>query len=285
MFVPVSCTSCGKPFQVPEAALGKLTPCPWCSATVTALPVAAPLSDSQPKTEPAPEPLSLDDAPERSPNEKPNARPALRARPAPGESRPKPGVPTAVIVGAMMLVVMGATILVLTFYPIRLFKPVWTEFTPPDGSFTIALTGQPEESDVEPSGDGAFLGGKRYEVRRWYAGTTAWVAYNDLPPRPGAKTGDDPQRRRAAGMIAVARDREVNRLKGTNLKEGAEVRDKDGWGGEVHMDTPNGPAAVRFVVFETGPRPRLYVYGVRGKQATADSGGPQRIFGSFRTND
>jgi len=37
MFVPVSCTSCGKPFQVPEAALGKLAPCPWCQAVVTAL--------------------------------------------------------------------------------------------------------------------------------------------------------------------------------------------------------------------------------------------------------
>ena len=38
MFVPVSCTKCGKPFQVPEAALGKLAPCPWCQEVVTALP-------------------------------------------------------------------------------------------------------------------------------------------------------------------------------------------------------------------------------------------------------
>ena len=68
MFVPVSCTSCGKPFQVPEAALGKLAPCPWCAATVTALPVSAPLADAQPEPTsapqpPTPEPLSLDDSP------------------------------------------------------------------------------------------------------------------------------------------------------------------------------------------------------------------------------
>ena len=71
MFVPVSCTSCGKPFQVPDAALGKLAPCPWCQAIVTALPVSAPVSTEQPALpSPAPaqnaeqsEPLSLDDDP------------------------------------------------------------------------------------------------------------------------------------------------------------------------------------------------------------------------------
>src|SRR5262245_5356467 len=41
MFVPVNCTSCAKPFQVPEAALGKPAACPWCQNVVTALPVAA----------------------------------------------------------------------------------------------------------------------------------------------------------------------------------------------------------------------------------------------------
>src|SRR6266542_2174913 len=81
MFVPVTCTNCGKPFQVPETALGKLAPCPWCEAVVTALPVAAPQTQpepqgssqsqtAQPKVEPTPAkpqaaeaPLPLDDEP------------------------------------------------------------------------------------------------------------------------------------------------------------------------------------------------------------------------------
>ena len=58
MFVPVSCTNCGKPFQVPEAALGQLAPCPWCQSVVTALPVSAPVAPQAPAT-----PLSLDDEP------------------------------------------------------------------------------------------------------------------------------------------------------------------------------------------------------------------------------
>ena len=48
MFVPVNCTACGKPFQVPEAVLGQSTACPWCKATVTALPVAAPVPAADP---------------------------------------------------------------------------------------------------------------------------------------------------------------------------------------------------------------------------------------------
>ncbi len=40
MFVPVACSECGKPFQVPETAVGNPTACPWCQATVLALPIA-----------------------------------------------------------------------------------------------------------------------------------------------------------------------------------------------------------------------------------------------------
>src|SRR4051812_46452760 len=121
MFVPVNCTKCGKPFQVPETALGKLAPCPWCQEVVTALPVSVPQSDQRSLTAPepskptasppapAPEPLPLDDAP--TPAQKPaRARPV--ARPAP-QQRPKFPLATVLIGIAVVVVVMGGTVLAL----------------------------------------------------------------------------------------------------------------------------------------------------------------------------
>lgn len=270
MFVPVSCTSCGKPFQVPEAALGQQAPCPWCAATVTALPVSAPVAGSPapvaaPKP-PAPEPLSLDDAPPTPP-------------------RPKVSVTTLVVGAALVLAVTGATVLVLSFRSGRVSDADWTEFTPTDGSFTVALPGKPTESDVDPVPDGSLLPGKRYEVRKWYARTAAWAAYNDLEPGMAKKLTDDGRRVVAAGVLRVARDREVTRLQGTNIKEGAEVRMGDGWGAEVSMDTPNGPAVVRLMVLGTGAHPRLYVYGAQGKSVAADGPMTRRLFSSFRVNN
>lgn len=264
MFVPVSCTSCGKPFQVPEAALGQLAPCPWCAAAVTALPVSAPVAAPKP---PAPEPLSLDDAP------------------APAAPRPKVRITTLVVGAAVVLAVTGLTVLILGYRTGRVSDSDWAEFTPADGSFTAALPGRPTEGDVEPVPDGSLLPGKRYTVRKWYARTAAWVAYNDLEPGMAKKLADDSRRVVAAGVLRVARDREVVRLQGTDIKEGAEVRMGDGWGAEVSMDTPNGPAVVRMVVLGTGAHPRLYVYGVQGKSVTADGPLPRRLFSSFRVNN
>jgi hypothetical protein len=271
MFVPVSCTSCGKPFQVPEGALGKLAPCPWCGASVTALPVSAPAA-SQAQAKPAGEPLSLDDAP-------------ATTQPPVATPRTRPRVATLVAGAAVMLAVTAATVLVLGYRSGRLADSDWAEFTPADGSFTAKLPGRPEESDVEPLPDGSLKAGKRYAVRRWYARTAAWVAYNDLDPALAKRLTADPDRAAAAGLLKAARDREVSRLQGTNVKEGAEVRVGDGWGAEVHMDTPDGPAAVRLVALGTGPRPRLYAYGVQGQNATIDGPATRRLFGSFRVND
>ena len=53
----------GKPFQVPEAAVGNPTVCPWCQATVPALPVGG----AAPSATPQAAPLSLDDEPQLAP--------------------------------------------------------------------------------------------------------------------------------------------------------------------------------------------------------------------------
>ena len=40
----------------------------------------------------------------------------------------------------------------------------WIGFTPPDGSFTVELPGEPTEEPVEPIPTGSLTGGKRYTV-------------------------------------------------------------------------------------------------------------------------
>jgi hypothetical protein len=281
MFVPVSCTSCGKPFQVPETALGKLAPCPWCQSVVTALPVATP----QPDTPAPPIPLSLDDAPEPAPAQKPAV-----ATPVAPPSTPAPAArsrfPVATVVAgvAIVVVVTAATVLALGYRSGRLPDADWTEFTPPDGSFTVSLPGRPTETDLEPLPEGSLGGGKRYAVRRWYARTAAWVAYHDLEPGLVKKLPDDRTRVITAGVLRVARDREVARLQGTITKE-AEIRLDAGWGVEVHLDTPDGPAAIRLVLMGEGKNPRLYAVGVQGKNLTPTNPAGGRLFASFRVNN
>src|SRR5262245_57682670 len=86
MFVPVACSECGKPFQVPEDTVGRTTACPWCRAAVLALPAGLPAETREPAPAPAapaapatpqPELLSLDDAPPVLTGRRP-ARRALR---------------------------------------------------------------------------------------------------------------------------------------------------------------------------------------------------------------
>lgn len=290
MFVPVSCTSCGKPFQVPETALGKLAPCPWCGAAVTALPVSVPQPD-RPPADPAPSqpvapataPLSLDDEPA------PVQKPAAAEPVAPPARRAVPFAfklsATTIVVGvAVVLGVMTATIFFLGYRSGRLSETGWTEFTPADGSFTVALPGQPTESDVEPVSEGSLAGGKRYAVRRWYAGTAVWVAYNDLESGLAQKLRSDRDKVVTAGVLRVARDREVTRLRGTITKE-AEVRLGAGWGIEIHLDTPDGPVVEQLVLLGEGKRPRVYAYGAQGKNVTPKSPAWQRLTASFRVNE
>src|SRR5262245_50737516 len=104
MFVAVACNRCGKPFQVPEAAAGKDVACPWCQATVPALPVAGVMSAEAPPAHAGgslsqAEPLSLDDA---EPGERPKAVPV--APPSPRRPRGPFHFRTAAIVLVMVVV-------------------------------------------------------------------------------------------------------------------------------------------------------------------------------------
>ena len=308
MFVPVHCTQCGKPFQVPESALGQLAPCPWCGATVTALPVSAPVAvpespaaEQSQTASPASEPLSLDDAEpvaSANTNPKPAARPVAKPRRdavkrdrAPA-APPPPAAPVSVLgivmgvvaVAVVVVVVMGATIVFLNYGSGRVPESGWTEFAPGDGSFSILLPGVPQEEEVAGNPGGSIRDGKRFTVSGWYSKTDVWVAYHDLDPAVAKGLAADKDRVIAAGVLRAERDRELKRLEGTLTKE-AEVRINSAWGIELHVDTPRGEAVEWLLVSGDGPRPRLYAFGVRGKGVTPESPSCRKLFTSFRIND
>jgi hypothetical protein len=297
MFVPVTCTNCGKPFQVPETALGKLAPCPWCEAVVTALPVSTPQPQAEPQTQqtqasqqtqPTPAKPQTADAPltlDESPPAKKRRAPLPTATPvAPPGARSKFPLAT-LLIGALVVVVVAAVTMIVRGYGAgRMSEVGWSDFTAPDGSFSIAMPGPPQEEDVGPNPDGSVTGGKRFSVRGWYSKTSVWVSYTDLTPALVPKLKSDTNRAVAAGVLRVERDREVTRLKGTITKE-AEVRLNSGWGVELHLDTPNGNVVEWLILMGEGAHPRLYAFGAEGKNLTPTSTACAKLFSSFRVND
>ena len=142
MFVPVACSQCGKPFQVPDAAVGKAVACPWCAASVLGLPVAAP----------QPEPLSLDDPPRT----------------------PAPWPVTAAVVVAVMIVVAGLTLAALRFG--KFFDAGWTTFTPPDGSCSVLMPATPKAENADANPHSPVLGGgTRFVAGRSPKVTLGWM--------------------------------------------------------------------------------------------------------------
>jgi hypothetical protein len=276
MFVPVSCTNCGKPFQVPEEALGKPTPCPWCQAVVTALPVSAPQAEAKPQAaEPKPEPLSLDDDEPPAPVA-PVAPPRARARPV--------TVVAVVVVGLLILVLaMAATVAFRGYGRGHLSERGWSEFTAPDGSFTVLLPGDLTETDRAADPGNSLGPGKQYTVEQWYSKTSVWVFYHDLDPELVKKLPADRDRVFAASVLQAARERERARFNGEVVKE-AEVRVNDAWGIELQMDTPGGTVIEWLLLVGTGPRPRLYGFGVQARDITPTSPAPRKLFSSFRVN-
>jgi hypothetical protein len=294
MFVPVNCTACGKPFQVPEAVLGQSTACPWCKATVTALPVAAPVASApvQPDAPKAaipvakpvaskPQPLSLDDD-----------------EPAPDRPRPRPHLPLPrvkswafhplVIVAGLGIsfLVMVLTVAVLGYGSGRLPESMWTEYTPPDGSCSVLLPDSPSEETVAANPQGSVLGGKRYVVKGWYTRTSAWLAWGDLDPGFAASLVKDKDTDKVFTLSAIQAElnREKTRLGGTVTKE-AEIRFQNAWGIEVQMETPRGKVIERFILIADGPRPRLNVFGVQAKNVSHDSAVVSRMFTSFKVRE
>jgi hypothetical protein len=252
MFTPVACSQCGKPFQVQQDTLGKPTVCPWCQATVTALPVGVPAPISS-----APEPLSLDEAP---------AKPA----PPPWANAGR----VFLVVAALLALVLVAPMTVAVRQQKRghLMSWEWKVFAPPDKAFTIDMLGSPAADPDAPPGE------TRYVAEGWYSGTKTWVGWRDLTQTQvqlaGTKDnfahfkdvfGPDRLRTRFGG--AVVRDATTN-------FENPLTR-------EVRTDAGGVRAVERMLVYATGPRPRAYFVGIAG---TLDFDDPSiaRLFDSFR---
>jgi hypothetical protein len=273
MFVPVSCTNCAKPFQVPEATLGQQTPCPWCKAVVAALPVSAPVA---PVPVPPREVLSLDDAEPNPPRPKPKSEAAR----APREPlRVSPRTVVALVLGCVLAA--GGTVAALRYGSGHIADSSWSAFAPPDHSFAVDLPGAPAVEEVPANPPGSVGPGTRYSVRGWYSKTTVWLAHADLDPALAAKLKQDPDRALSAGALRAERERERGRLGGTVTSE-VGVRLNAAWGVELEMTTPRGTAAVWLVLVESGPRPRVYALGVEGHGITGKSAAARRLFDSFR---
>ena len=281
MFVPVTCSACGKQFQVPEAAVGKSTACPWCQTTVLALPIAGAPVDPKPENRepalparqepmptPAPEPLSLDDAPSTPPT--PRSGPRIKLK--------------TVLIGFVAIAAIAVfTVLILGYGEGRISASVWSEFTVPDGSCSILLPGRPVEEDISANPASSVTGGKRYSTRGWYSKVNAWVAWYDIDPSLVKSFAADKDRVFSSTVLNAERDREKSRLNGTITAE-AELRLGSAWGSEIQMTSPQGNVVEWLLLAPDGPRPRLYAFGIQGKNITRDSDAARRLFKSFKIN-
>jgi hypothetical protein len=299
MFIPVDCSQCGKPFQVPEAAVGKPSACPWCHATVLALPLASPPpSEASPqpssvtndketfdakeklgmpasrKEIPSTEPLSLDDEPSTQPSPKRDLKKAVT------RSRSPFYWIVAVVVG---LVVMAATtaltLTVLQYKQGHWVSMEWQPFAAPDGSCAIDLLGKPTETDSDPE-----HGERRYISEGWYSGTTAWIGWRSLT--------------QAQTQEASAKDGWVQFRKFFFDKEQARLKEK--FGGyvardatieqnpitvEERLDGQNGAVIERMIIVPNGANRRIYFIGMAGKRLDLDGPVVKRFFDSFRVLD
>jgi len=263
MFVPVACSRCGKPFQVPDSAVGKPTACPWCQAAVLALPVGGlppvdpPAADRTPPTAP----LSLDD--------EPLTRTNARSR-------------RWVFLLALLVAVMAT---LLTIAGLRrnegyLVSREWRAFTAPDNSCSVDLLGAPIEDSSAPES-----GQRRYLSIGWYSGTTTWIGWRNLTAVETqiAATDEawhDPQLMK---LFDAERDWLKEKFGGYVAKD-ATIKFKEPLTREVWLERPpgQGRAIDRMIIHSTGPRPRVYFIGIAGKRLDPEGEEVKHLIDSFR---
>jgi hypothetical protein len=270
MFVPVACSACGKPFQVPEATVGKPTVCPWCQATVLALPVGVPAAVPSPEvphptshqevTEP--EPLPLEDAP-------PDVPPASVPK-----SRSFRLWVLALLLVAVTITASG-TIAYLRYKQGHITTTEWTAFTPQDNSCTVELLGRPtEDTETQP-------GERRYYSTGWYSGTVAWVGWRDLNQMEVQLANTKEAWRLLAPVFDAERKRLITRHEGSVTKD-ATTKFEDPLTHEVRLDGPKGQLIERIIASSGGSHPRVYFVGMSGKNLDPDGADAKRLFESFK---
>lgn len=264
MFVRVACLKCGKLFQVPESAIGTEVNCPYDNTPTMALPVAG-------MPAPSPEPLSLDD----------DLPQPAKAVPV---AKPTRWIANAAIGLVLVVVVLAVTLALLRYGSGNIPPMAWSEFTPPDGSCSIELPGTPTEERIEPNASDVLTRGLNlYTTEGWYSRARVWFGWRDLDPGWAKLAEKDRDGSITSPVLSAERDRRKDQVQGTITKE-ATVRFDSHLGLEVWMDTPKGKLVERYVAATTGPRPRLYFFGIESKNASADGPAARRLFKSFDIN-
>lgn len=252
MFVPVACSQCGKPFQVPEASVGNSTVCPWCQATVLALPVGAPASGAAPQS--TAEPLPLDATPRRT-----GRRVAF--------------------IGLIVVLTVAAT---LTTFGLLRYKQghtlfsEWRPFQASDHSCRIDLLGRPVEAGEADE--------KRYVSEGWYSGTKAWIGWRDLTPVQVQQASTKDSWLSLLPLFTAEQDRLKTTFGGTVTKE-ATLQFENPLIREVRLESPEVRVIERMIVKPQGANPRLYFVGMAGKNLDFDSDAVKRLFESFTVLD
>ena len=279
MFVPVACLKCAKPFQVAPDAAGTDVICPWCHESTAALPIANVTAPPAPSPATQVEPFSLDDTP---PLPEPGS-----ARAEAVVTRPRTSVPyrQILVISLIALLVTGATVAFLGYGEGRIPASAWTEFTAPDGSFTVELPASPRAGSVDPNpASPPTRGGQRFVTAGWYSGARAWVGWQDLDQAWAKTAQSDRDGVLILAVLQAERDWRKADVGGTVVKEGP-VRFGARPGRIVLMETSRGQLVEHEILELEGKPPRLYFLGLESKNA-APGGEPgraaERIFASFR---
>lgn len=260
MLVAVACGQCSKPFQVPQDALGTKVPCPWCSASVPALPVAGVPVAPTPAA-----PLSLDQAVQLS--DAP-ASPILRGRTF---------VKLALLLAAMSVALFGGW-LASKYGTGRIWSRDWRAFAPPDGGCKIEMPSDPVEEPLVP--DPKFpglLGGKRFVSQVWYADVSVSIGWIDVDPAKAKRIRDE-------DLIASEAGRRGEELGAKPIAKGV-LQDQGYPGTDIEYPTPTGPAFERMIAALTATKPRLYVITIRGPSLDLNAPLIRRVFGSFSLDE
>jgi hypothetical protein len=271
MFVPVVCSQCSKPFQVPEEAVGKQSACPWCQAAVLALPAGEQSEAEKYPLPESPEPLSLDDV-------DPSPIPAIQQPSAEPSSHKRL---IRLVIGLFLMATAAATTFaILQRKQGHLISMEWQPFAPADASCQIELLGHAKEVDWNPE-----PGERRYYSQGWYSGTSAWIGWQNLTPvqaqEAAAKDGWVQYRKL---FFDQERDRLKDRFGGSIAKDA--TIDQNPITVEVRLEGgQRGSTIERMMVIPNSSVPRIYFIGMSGKRLDLDGPEVKRFFSSFRVND
>lgn len=260
MLVAVGCGKCSKPFQVEESALGSTVTCPWCQASVAALPMAMPTAP----TGSANQPLSLDQA-VQLPSE---AKPDVSSPPGKPQSPAKLMRRVFFLAVAMALAGFGGWF-ASRYGSGKIPEGAWRDVSPPGGDLRIKLPGSPEESELPA--DSRFpglLAGKRFTVDRWYEDVHVSVGWHDIDPDRAKKIDDE-------SLLAFVREARATQLGGKAIFRG--TVQVDGFpGDDIEYETPKGPVFERLISARTAPKPRIYMVTVWGANQTLKGEGGKK---------